>query len=224
MKAKNTPAQCVICGKGVSEDGNDSVTLSDKGRICKDCAAGIRMVWPIGVDEARENHHTRGMSAYDHTDYISVLVDSLENATADDVRAAVDEAGKIREAYRAKYGDVKGLFLVDTVLRENHLKNKSGLVTYSEELERVFSKLHIIRGCISYGADACTARSIQEIPCSTEKKAEILEIIQGRPYEEIGSFDWWYRADAGFPVSLVFKQKGLKIEPGDIIVKGKIPG
>ena len=59
---------------------------------------------------------------------------------------------------------------------------------------------------------------------STEIKAEILEIIQGRPYNEVGYFDWRCRADAGFPVSLVFKQKGLKIEPGDIIVKGKITG
>ena len=59
---------------------------------------------------------------------------------------------------------------------------------------------------------------------STETKATILEINQGRPYTEIGYFDWCYRADAGFPVSLIFQQKGLKIEPGDIIVKGKITG
>ena len=55
-------------------------------------------------------------------------------------------------------------------------------------------------------------------------KAEILELIQQRDYTDIGYFDWCYRADAGFPVTVIFQQKGLKIEPGDIIVKGKITG
>ena len=152
MSAKDIITQCVICGKDVSGDGNDAVTLSDKGRICRDCAAGIRMVWPTVSDEAKEHHITRGMPAYNHTDIIDVLVDSLENATTDNVRAAVAEAETIREEYRAKYGDVKGLFLVDTVLRESHVQNKSGLVKNSEELERVFAKqLHIIRGRCVYG-------------------------------------------------------------------------
>ena len=55
-------------------------------------------------------------------------------------------------------------------------------------------------------------------------KREILELIQQRDYTDIGYFDWCYRADAGFPVIMIFQQKGLKIEPRDIIVKGKITG
>ena len=152
MASKETATQCVICGAEVSGDGNDAVTLQDKGRICNTCAAGIRMIWPVVSDLGKEHHITRGMPEYNHTDIISVMVDSLETATAEDCREAVAEAGKIREAYRAKYGDVKGIFLVDTVLRESHVKNKSGLVKNSEELERVFAKqLHIIRGRCVYG-------------------------------------------------------------------------
>ncbi len=59
---------------------------------------------------------------------------------------------------------------------------------------------------------------------SKETKAEILELIQQRDDTDIGYFDWCYRADAGFPVTMIFQQKGLKIEPGDLIVKGRITG
>ena len=59
---------------------------------------------------------------------------------------------------------------------------------------------------------------------SKETKAEILELIQQRDDTDIGYFDWCYRADAGFPVTMIIQQKGLKIEPGDSIVKGRIPG
>jgi len=152
MAEKDGNTQCVLCGAEVSGSENDAVTLRDKGRICNQCAAGIRMVWPVVVDLGKEHHFTHGMPAYNHSDTISVMVDSLENAAAEDVRAAVAEAERIREAYRAKYGEVKGLFLVDTVLRESHLKNKGGVVTNSEEMERVFAKkLHIIRGRCVYG-------------------------------------------------------------------------
>ena len=153
MAKKESESQCVICGQNVSGSGDDAVTLADKGRVCNTCAAGIRMVFPLEYDIGEEHHFIRNMPEYDRTDYFSVALDALEKATTEECQAAVAEAETIRADYRERYGDVKGIFLVDTVLRENHLESKNGLISSDPtKLTRVFSKqLHIIRGRCVYG-------------------------------------------------------------------------
>ena len=153
MATKEPVSQCVICGETVSGGGDDAVTLADKGRVCNRCASGIRMVFPVINDVGEERHFIRGMPAYDRTDYITVILDSLVNAATEECQAAVAEAEAIRADYRARYGDVKGIFLVDAVFRENHLESKNGLISSDpNKLTRVFSKqLHIITGRCVYG-------------------------------------------------------------------------
>ena len=132
--------------------------------------------------------------------------DPIKKCTVDQIREKMTEVVPYIETLRAQYGYNAVLVVESVELGAKKLFKDA----------KIYATGPVKIGCFDQ-TDEVTV-----IHGSKETGAEILEIIQQRAYTEIGFFDWCYRADAGFPVTMVFQQKGLKIEPGDIIVKGKI--
>ncbi len=98
---------CALCGRPYIQGGPYTFRLGDKSRICGRCAGSVRIVSPVFVT-------MKTGSSYELEE---AAVDPLAELGLDDVRELQKKAEEEREKRREKYGDHKGVFIVDDVTR-----------------------------------------------------------------------------------------------------------
>jgi hypothetical protein len=174
---------CALCGRiAYNVYGGGAMKLKDGSNLCGSCVRRVRFLYPVQKPQLK-----KGMIVRD---------DPLSGLTAEEVRAAAEQAGEKLEALRERYSFHNAVFRVDAFSAEKQglfkaPKNAfSGYVLYGRF--NLGERVRLIHG------NAATEITLEDI-------GDLYP--PGRPGE------------AGYASVLYAVQKGLDAQPGDLIVK-----
>ena len=183
---------CPICGRAIISL-NTNAALADKTEICMDCAAKLRVMYPVKYGKRK------GKKKIERLDPLSEL-------TLDEVRDALKKAPAHLEQLRAEYG-------------YNAVAKVEDIHMYSHGWFRppyISVKGSVLFGFFDIGDE------VTVIHRGRGMRAEILD-IEREHLSEPDLEGWIRRGAGGYSLKrMVFSKKDLVISPGDIIVKGTI--
>ena len=174
---------CAICGRiAHNVYGGGAMKLKDGSNLCGSCVRRVRFLYPVQKPQLKKGMFVR--------------CDPLSDMTADEVLAAMEQAGEKLEALREQYAFHNAVFRVDSFSVE-----KAGLF---KAPKNVFSG-YVLYGRFNLGE---TVKLIHGNDVTEIKLEDIGDLYPpGRPGE------------AGYASLLYAVQKGLIAQPGDLIVK-----
>ena len=199
---------CPVCGQPIL-----NVTRMKDGTICKECAAKVRVLFPLHYEKST----VKG--------YNSVCVDPLNDIAVNDYDEIFQKARACRESLRKKYNGYNAVYVIDNV----EIEQGSG--AFASPVLNVYG--HVLYGTFFMDDDALllhgdTATNIQlkygklidrssPLPISFEDIKSIGRKEGDRSY----IFQWQYdgTAQEGYPFQFAFTNKNLPVEAGDVIVK-----
>ena len=194
---------CPVCGQPIL-----NVTRMKDGTICAECAAKIRVMFPVHY----ENSTVKGSNP--------VCVDPLKDIAVNNYEGTLQKARAYRESLREKYNGYNAVYVVDNV----EVEQGSGV--FASPVLNVYG--HVLYGTFFLEDDAVLLHGDNQIQISllygkiinSSSPAPITsEDIKDRERRFI--FKWQYdgTAQEGFPFQFAFTNKNLPVEAGDLIVK-----
>ena len=100
--------ECSFCGRAFDKSDIYKTVLKDNSLICYKCTESMRLAKPVLLTSAY--HSISGQ-------FEDTFSDPIKELTIDDVPWAQKDAAEERERRIAKYGDHKGVFIVDDVTK-----------------------------------------------------------------------------------------------------------
>ena len=194
---------CPVCGQPIL-----NVTRMKDGTICAECAAKIRVMFPINYEKST----VKGSNP--------VCVDPLKDIAVNNYEETLQKARAYRESLREKYNGYNAVYVVDNV----EVEQGSGV--FASPVLNVYG--HVLYGTFFLEDDAILLHGDNQIQISllygkiinSSSPAPITsEDIKDRERRFI--FKWQYdgTAQEGYPFLFAFTNKNLPVEAGDLIVK-----
>ena len=194
---------CPVCGQPIL-----NVTRMKDGTICAECAAKIRVMFPVHYEKST----VKGSNP--------VCVDPLKDIAVNNYEETLQKARAYRESLREKYNGYNAVYVVDNV----EVEQGSGV--FASPVLNVYG--HVLYGTYFLEDDAILLHGDNQIQISllygkiinSSSPAPITsEDIKDRERRFI--FKWQYdgTAQEGYPFQFAFINKNLPVEAGDLIVK-----
>ena len=194
---------CPVCGQPIL-----NVTRMKDGTICAECAAKIRVMFPVHYEKST----VKGSKP--------VCVDPLKDIAENNYEETLQKARAYRESLREKYNGYNAVYVVDNV----EVEQGSGV--FASPVLNVYG--HVLYGTFFLEDDAILLHGDNQIQISllygkiinSSSPAPITsEDIKDRERRFI--FKWQYdgTAQEGYPFQFAFTNKNLPVEAGDLIVK-----
>ena len=194
---------CPVCGQPIL-----NVTRMKDGTICAECAAKIRVMFPVHYEIST----VKGSNP--------VCVDPLKDIALNNYEETLQKARAYRESLREKYNGYNAVYVVDNV----EVEQGSGV--FASPVLNVYG--HVLYGTFFLEDDAILLHGDNQIQISllygkiinSSSPAPITsEDIKDRERRFI--FKWQYdgTAQEGYPFQFAFTNKNLPVEAGDFIVK-----
>ena len=194
---------CPVCGQPIL-----NVTRMKDGTICAECAAKIRVMFPVHYEKST----VKGSNP--------VCVDPLKDIAVNNYEETLQKARAYRESLSEKYNGYNAVYVVDNV----EVEQGSGV--FASPVLNVYG--HVLYGTFFLEDDAILLHGDNQIQISllygkiinSSSPAPITsEDIKDRERRFI--FKWQYdgTAQEGYPFQFAFTNKNLPVEAGDFIVK-----
>ena len=203
---------CLLCGREAllrhgkgglltGIDVPDAIKLKDGSCLCGSCVLKLRVMYPLqyGFDEAAQKIITK---------------DPLMELNGDEAIDADNNVVSYREDLRQQFGFYDAVFKADFMEETQGGFLQAPVVT-------VFGQ--VIYGSFYYQDEVTIHSGGQESKASLEA---ICKYNDKLPVSAKALKDWTdvdpatQTAENGYPCKLVIQAKGIKINPGDLIVKG----
>ena len=195
---------CPVCGQPIL-----AVTSMKDGTICAECAAKIRIQFPV-------RYESNGQTGY----YNSMLVDPLKDVPVNDYETVFQKARAYRESLREKYNGYNAVYVVDNVQVEK------GSGVFASAVVNVYGR--VLYGTFFIDDDALLLHGDSTTKVQL-KLGKVIDRLSPRPitYEDIKDeersfiFAWQLDGTAreGYPFQFAFTNAKLPVEAGDLIVK-----